>query len=1248
MTPQPFRLALLCQEADRPDAVRDAVTGAALPPGCVIEVVGWPVAALRVHARQIAPSIAAADAIIVSHVLTGLAAEGVERLLERARPNAQVLVINCLWPVMRHLRIGSLRFDGGATLDMLREFVPDLPESDDLTDVFRHLVQVAPQLLDRIPSEAGDVRTLLEAYVRWSNPTALNLRSLAMRLADRYGSSPGAWTAHIDAPECMPACGLYHPVCGITDSTDALPAADAPLGAVGLLLMRGPIVAGNTHAADDMIARIESRGFRVVPAFSESFDFREPVERWLDPSRVCALVSMTGFPLVGGHNGCEPDAVAAFLGSRGIPYLATCALMVQERSAWERSGLGLTPIEVAMQPAVFELEGAIEPIVVHTLAGGASATKEVIADRAERLVDRLTSWRCLQSTPNSEKRILLTLFAFPPGKGAVGTAAYLDVFRSAWNVLRRLRDEGYSVEIPDDPETLLAAIVEGEDKYAPVTSAGLATGERIDLATYERIAPDHARIEKMWGPAPGRLNSDGRDLIVHGVRLGNVFVGVQPSFGFEGDPMRLLFERGATPHHGFLAYYRWAEEVFGAHAVVHLGTHGALEFMPGKQAGLSSACWPDVLAGRLPNIYLYSVNNPSEGTIAKRRGNAVTIGHLTPPADRAGLYRELVTLAGLVDEYREEAAPTRRIQIAETLRELAADVHLDSDMPPWQGTDPDAWIGGISVALAEIEGRRIPIGLHVIGRTPERTEKIEVTAALACGDGEDEGLVPMVLRARGHDPAAVERDARARDPQAVHMVERAEDLVREVAEQIVDGNAEAAQRILENAGVSLNDAEPVLDVTARAAHALDHGDEITPLVDALAGRYIRPGPGGDPARHPGVLPVGRNLHALDPAAVPSPAAWRRGARAVDLLIERHRTRHGAPPRHVGLVLWGLDNIKTHGEGIAQALHLLGVRPRADSIGRMTRVDVVSLEELGRPRVDVTITASGIFRDIFGLHIDLLDRAVRLVADLDEAPADNPIRARVEALVAEGFDHEEAASRVFSNASGAYGTHIDHLVALSRWSERGELADSFARRKGFVFSGGEEGKEARGLLEALARDIDVTVQNLDSSEVSLTDVDHYFEYLGGLTALVEAQSGSQPPAVVLDATSGRLRLRDLEETVRLETRARLLNPRWYEGLLAHGYEGVEEIRKRLDYTFGFSATCDATDGWIYREAHEIFLQDTDIRERMRGANVHAYSQLVTRLAEAGDRGFWDPTGEERALLRQLTDATEDAIEGVASA
>lgn len=1263
MTLPGFSIVLLAQEAGRPALVERALAAGPMPAELEIRFQGFTLAeaALPSRRERIAAALAGADAVVLSHVLVDEAAARIGALLDATlRPDAQVLAINCLEPLLRRTRLGALSLRAGEA-ESAPGLPPELFAGGDLTAAFRELITQADAMLERIPA-AADLRLLLEAHVAWNEPTPENLRGLVLRLAARSGPEPGIPDGFLAPLRRHPEVGLYHPETGIADDVRDHPSragADTPVaGTVGLLLQRGAVLAGETAAADAMIRLLEERGLRVLAAFAGSFDFREPVSRWFAPEGIDALVNLSGFPLVGGHNRSEPAAACSFLEALDVPYLTPPALMLQDAAAWERSRLGLLPMETAMQVAIHELEGGIEPIPVQTLAGsggeaGGGPAKAAIPDRARRFADRLARWIRLRRAPNAAKRILLVVFAFPPGKGSVGTAAGLDVFRSAHVILRRLRDEGYDVEVPPTPEALLALVVDGDDKTAPIDAASLAVGDRLSVSAYERLAPASRRAEKTWGPPPGALNSDGRRILIHGAALGNVFVGVQPSFGFEGDPMQLLFDHGASPHHGFLAFYAWAEQVWRADAVVHLGTHGALEFMPGKQVGLSGACWPDILAGTLPDLYLYAVNNPSEGTIAKRRGSAVTIGHLTPPSSDAGLARELARLKAEIAEFRDADGASRKAAAAEAVIETARAANLLDEAAAGGDPerDPAPVIARLSALLREIEGRRIPVGLHVIDRKPAPEEKVALVAARLGRDPEGDGppsLADVALRARGEDPPAVDARARERDDDAVRLLGEAAAAAREAARVLVAGGEDAAL-------AALRSECPALDVPAAAAalrsaaetcRRLDASDELGPLVRGLRGGWVAPGPGGDPVSGLDVLPTGRNLHALDPAGVPSAAAMKAAARSIDLLLERHLRDHGRIPGHVGLVLWGLDNIKTHGEGIAQALVLLGVRPKRNSIGRVTKVEAVPLAELGRPRIDVTITASGIFRDIFGLQIELLDRAVRLVAGLDEPPDLNPVRSRTLALARDrGLGFETAATRIFSNAPGAYGTYVDHLVGLSRWKERSDLAGSFLNRKGFAYGAGGDGVEARGLFRALAAEVDITFQNLDSAEVSLTDVDHYFEYLGGFTALAESASGRRPPALVADATGAKPRVRSLEETLRLEVRTKLLNPRWYEALLAHGYEGAEEIRKRLDYTFGWSATAEAVPDWAYRGAHRIYVEDESLRARLRAANPHSFAAMVSRLLEASSRGFWTPTGAERAALEDAHSGAEDLIEGV---
>lgn len=1258
-----FRLTLLSQEEARTNQL---VRGWATLPEALREkivVTGFSIKDIDRAPNRVRSALASTDLLILSHVLVdddaARAAEAIDGYL---RPQAHVLVLYSLRSLLLKTRIGGFspqsaiaKFSSGAMppVPAIAAFAK-LFGADDMTPVIRELRTKLPDLLRSIPPFLADLESFVFALAAWSEPTPENLGRLIHKLADRYGPEKGTLASPPTTIDFRPIDGLYHANVGIVDDVTRLPRPIENAPPVAVLLVRGAVLAGDHAVHDAWIAACEERGLRPIPIFSDSFDFRGAIDRFAVPARAVAVLNATGFPLVGGHNRSSPDEASRFLSERNLIYFTPTGLLVQDLEGWEKSSLGLSPIETAMQPAVHELEGGIEPLMTHGTLGG---ERTPLLRRIEKTVDRLARRIALRKKPNDEKRVLLTIFAFPPGKGSVGTAAYLDVMRSACAILARLKIEGYRVELPSSPEELLGRIVDGDQKTASIATAELAVGDRLSVPLYERLVKDHRRAEKVFGPAPGNLNSDGRNLLIHGTSCGNVFVGVQPSFGYEGDPMRLLFSKDAAPHHGFLAFYAWAEHVFGADAIVHLGTHGALEFMPGKQVGLSDRCWPDQLIGDLPNVYLYAVNNPAEGTIAKRRGYATTIGHLVPPADQAGLARHLAEMKLEIQEFRESADRAPRRRVAEILLERVRAIGLDRDCPTIDAVDGaddetvERFIGRLYSVLIEIETRRIPVGLHVVGKRPTRAERLELLAAIGEEERPEDGIVSARMIGLGLDSGgvrALDQASRFGDSAATDRFRAESETWRRIVACMLESGESAALSAWRDArpDLDLSAATKLLGLIATVDASLDRSDELTPLVHALSGGYTPPAPGGDPVRAPNVLPTGKNIHGLDPAHVPSAAALRRGREVIDLLLARRRRELGRWPESIGLVLWGLDNVKSHGESIAQALWLLGVLPKKNSIGRTTELEIVPLPKLGRPRIDVLLSVSGIFRDIFGSHMEMLDRAVRMVAALDEPVEWNFVKLRTERIRSTGrFDADAAASRVFSNSPGHYGAHIDHMVQMSLWQERGELADLFARRKGYAFGNGQDGVDRSDLFSELAGGVDTTFQNLDSSEVSILDVDHYFEYLGGLTALAEKKSGKRPDVVIADATAALPRLRTLDETVRLEARTKLLNPKWQEGMLAHGYEGVEEIKKRLDYTFGWSATCEAVDAWIYRDAHRAFIEDDDLRDRMQKANVHAFSALVHRLIEADDRGFWAATKDEKDRLHALAEDIEDAIEGV---
>jgi magnesium chelatase subunit H len=553
--------------------------------------------------------------------------------------------------------------------------------------------------------------------------------------------------------------------------------------------------------------------------------------------------------------------------------------------------------------------------------------------------------------------------------------------------------------------------------------------------------------------------------------------------------------------------------------------------------------------------------------------------------------------------------------------------------------------------LLEIEQRLIPTGLHVFGEAPTGRALADLLQAVAAFDRPELGLrsLPGLVAEGLGLPPYVTLLAPSGSGQRLAEREAVDAIVKEAIAEYLDRGREAASTLLAaRAGVAPAEAQRVFDFLDGLREQLAVNREQDALVRALRGEYIEPGPGADLVQNPRILPTGRNTHAVNPYAVPSRAAFERAKTVVARLLERCRAELGRYPAAIGMVLWGMDNIKTQGEGVAQALWLMGVEPVRDAMNRATDVRVVSLEELGRPRIDVVMTVSGIFRDLFGATVELLEKAVLRVAGLPEPGESNFLALHTREQQASGSSFEEAAARIFSNAAGSYGTNVNFMVLDSQWQRPEELGELFLTRKSFAFGRGIEGRPARQLLErALAR-VEVTYQNLDNAEIGLTDVDHYFEYLGGLTRAAELRAGRRPNVYLSDALTPAIKIRTLEETIRLETRTKILNPKWQEGMLRHGYRGVAEIENHVANTFGWSATADAVDNWVYDEIAGAYVLDSGMLARLRSLNPHATRSLVGRLLEAAGRGFWNTSAATVERLRQIHGLLEDELEGVAPA
>ncbi len=1036
------------------------------------------------------------------------------------------------------------------------------------------LLRRLPKILKFIPGKAQDLRAWFLTMQYWLAASDENVEGMVRHLISRYAREEAWLGAPVPQPQEYPDVGLYHPDLKgrITTDVTKLPTPKKAVGTVGLLMMRSYVLSSDTAHYDAAIRALEARGLRVIPAFAGGLDARPAVEAYFRDARgvkIDALLSLTGFSLVGGPAYNDNEAAIGVLRDLDIPYVAAHPLEFQTLGQWAASSQGLGPIETTMLIALPELDGATNPTVFagrhdesgcqgcdRLCAGGSGRGMSACPERIEVLADRVARQVALRRGKAKNRKLAIVLFGFPPNAGAAGTAAYLDVFRSLHNTLWALKSEGYDLEPPETVEDLRAAVLGGTAKQY---------GQEANIAAHvsadDMVAntPWLNEIEASWGPAPGKVQSDGRGVFVLGQQFGNVFVGVQPGFGYEGDPMRLLFEKGFAPTHAFAQFYLWLRNTFRADAVLHFGMHGTLEFMPGKQAGPGVACWPDRLIGDLPNVYLYAANNPSEATLAKRRSGAVTVSHLTPPLATAGLYKGLAELKDNLTRWREMPPGSEgRGELEMLIAEQANAVDLG-------GVAPEAlWL-----RLLETEDALIPDGLHVVGAPLSEDARGEYLDAL--GDADD-------------------------------------------------------------------------DTRARVSAALEAPEEMSSLMRALSGRFTAPVPGGDLMRNPDIVPTGRNIHAFDPFRMPTEHACREGARQAEMLLAEHKSL----PQSVALVLWGSDNIKTDGGPIGQALALIGAKPRFDSFGRLSGADLIPLEELGRPRIDVVMTLSGIFRDLLPLQTRLLADAALQAAEADEPLDQNFVRAHALDFVERtGATMEEAALRVFSNAEGAYGSNVNQLVDSSAFGDEDDLADAYQARKSFAY--GVDGKAAQNaeLLQDTLRTVEVAYQNLESVELGVTTVDHYFDTLGGISRAVKRARGEEAAIYISDQTRGSGRIRTLADQVALETRSRSLNPRFYEPLLNHGAEGVRQIEAHMTNTMGWSATTGAVEPWVYQRLSETFVLDEDMRQRLADLNPVASSRMANRLLEASDREYWAPDAETLAALQDAADALEDQVEGVAA-
>jgi cobaltochelatase CobN len=966
---------------------------------------------------------------------------------------------------------------------------------------------------------------------------------------------------------------------------------------------------------------------------------------------VTVLAAGGSRPATAGAGGDDEAWDVGALAALDVPILQGLCLTTSKQ-AWEENDDGLSPLDAASQVAIPEFDGRIitVPFSFKEIDEHGLTVYVADAERAARVAGIAVRHGLLRHTPPAERRLVVMLSAYPTKHSRVGNAVGLDTPASTVRLLARLAEAGYDlgdgfpgVAEQDGDALIHALIATGGQDQDWLTEEHLAGNPvRISAASYERwyrTLPENlrARMEQHWGPPPGELFVHEGDIVLAALRAGNLVVMVQPPRGFGENPIAIYHDPDLPPSHHYLAAYRWLSAEFGAHAMVHVGKHGNLEWLPGKSAGMSAACGTDAAIGDLPLIYPFLVNDPGEGTQAKRRAHAVLVDHMVPPMARADTYGDIARLEQLLDEHATIAAmdpaklPAIRAQIWTLIQAARLDHDLGlADRP--HDSEFDDFILHVDGWLCEVKDAQIRDGLHVLGQAPTGQVRVDLVLAMLRARQMWSGreTLPGLREALGlaEDGTAGLGDVDRAEAVARALVEgmEARDWAPDAAGEVARATLDATDRLDLVTRILTFAATEVVPRLARTTDELDH------LLHALDGGYVPAGPSGSPMRGlVNVLPTGRNFYSVDPRAVPSRLAWETGQAMADSLLERYHTDTGEWPRSVGLSVWGTSAMRTAGDDVAEVLALLGIRPEWDEASRrVTTLEPIPLAELGRPRIDVTIRISGFFRDAFPHVVGMLDDAVRLAAGLDEPDEDNFVRAHAREI---GGDERQATMRIFGSAPGAYGAGLLPLMDSRNWRDDADLAEVYAAWGGYAYGRDLDGVAARPQMEDAYRRIAVAAKNVDTREHDIADSDDYFQYHGGMIATVRALTGRAPVAYVGDSTRpDAVRTRTLSEETSRIFRARVVNPRWLAAMRRHGYKGAFELAATVDYLFGYDATAGVMADWMYDKLTETYVLDPENQAFMAESNPWALHGIAERLLEAAERGMWEHPDPD--LLRGL--------------
>ncbi len=1079
--------------------------------------------------------------------------------------------------------------------------------------------------------------------------------------------------------------------------SDYLRTLDPDKMTVGILFASSLWAYDNLEAVDALVSSIENRGMNTLPVFYSAASYRrdgEPGTRETFETYFTengkpipdVVIIHTSFSVMYNSRGDTGVGVSDednyYHTLLDVPMLHSMSV-TGDYADFEEDKIGLNKHEISSSVAFPEIDGDIitVPIAFTPRRSGMKKARP-IPDRIERLVDLAYNWAKLRHKPASERRVAILLWQSRPNSGVIGNAAGLDSVESVSDLLKSMSEHGYTVEnVPENGRQLVEEILDGVTNDLDGMSAGTMREKAVALVSADAYRNDFLDIPewdqgmmiKDWGVPPGEICVDGDRLVIPGILKGNVFIGYQPLRGTAEKMEQNIHDPALFAQHQYLAYYRWIRDSFKADMVVHVGTHGTIEWLPGKNVGMSQKCDPDVVLGGLPNIYPYIVDDPGEGTQCKRRIESVLIGHMPPSMARAGQYEDIEAVELPLQEYlkQKDSPDAERVGVlVKNVYEAAREHKMLNDLGITEEDDPGPegflpYMVPLHEYLSEVKDALVRSDLHVLGRAPRDAHLDEtVYSLMRLDNGDVRSLREAFAENMGMDIRRIAEDPAGRLPSGELKSEAVDRIDADLQEFIAwarsaDYDTGSCMKRLKKAhGRVSDDLRRSVEYMCQTLvpNIRRMSDEVGNILHGMEGGYVLPGPSGAPTRgNADILPMGRNYYSLDPDTIPSRAAWEIGRRMADQMIEKYTAEKGEFPREVGFIIWATDTMKTGGDDVAYILWLLGVRPVwSKTGGQVVDLEVVPLSELGRPRADVTVNITGLFRDTFPNLIDMIDDAVKLVAALDEEDEDNALAANLRRDIVEGIaaglTPDEArrrnAVRIFGAPPGGYGTGVNKAIEAGSWKTVQDLADVYLDWCGNGYEKGSYGQKMRDEFVRRFSRVGVTVKNMPDREIDLLDCDDVYEYLGGMNAFVRAYGRSDALTIMGDGSDPKkTRVRHTKDELRFAFRSKVLNPKFINGLKEHGYRGAAEMANLTEYTMAWGATSDAAEDWMYEGLAEKFLFDADTREWMEDVNPYAMMNILNRLQEAIERGLWNADDEYRRRIKDLFIETEERIEEI---